>query len=90
MDSMKVEIQQYIVELTKGKKTMGDSFCVTRCISHDNSVTWKISDGDYNITRDGKWIREPLPSARTNEFFAVARFSLDEAFNILDRMENET
>ena len=36
---------------------------------------WRVSDefGDA-MTREGEWLREPLPSERTAEFFACCRF----------------
>lgn len=36
---------------------------------------WRVSDGYSScMTRDGAWEHEPLPSSRTDEFYARCRF----------------
>lgn len=40
---------------------------------------WAIRKGPRVLNRQGEWVHEPLPSSRTDAFFAACRFSLDEA-----------
>lgn len=41
--------------------------------------SWAIVHRRMNYTRDGQWVPEPLPSNRTDDFLARARWKLPEA-----------
>lgn len=47
---------------------------------------WAIRRGaGACLSRDGKWVREPQPSSRTDEWLAEHRFTLEEATILAER-----
>lgn len=46
-----------------------------RMLQRDGSVKWRIARGGWCLARDGGWEHEPLPSSRTDEFFANCRYA---------------
>jgi hypothetical protein len=47
-----------------------------------DSVRWAILQGGACFSKDRKWVREPMPSSRTNDFFEATRFgSAQEALD---------
>lgn len=41
--------------------------------------TWAIRRRGRCLSRDGEWVREPIPSSRDSDFYGHCRFPLDEA-----------
>lgn len=47
---------------------------------------WVIVDTPHLYTRKGEWVHEPLNSNRTEEFLAQTRYTLDEAWEIANKL----
>lgn len=43
---------------------------------------WAVTCSPDCLTSDGKWVVEPRPSSRSDDFLADTRFTLDEAFRL--------
>lgn len=52
-------------------------------------MKWAVSNGSGVYNRLGEWEYEPMPSSRTDEFFARTRYSLEEAWEIAEGLEKK-
>ena len=58
-----------------------------RVAQYNGPDRWAIRRGACCLNHDGNWEYEPLPSSRTDEFFARCRFATaDEALAAWDRL----
>lgn len=50
--------------------------------------SWAVRDGSLCLTKEGKWMHEPIPSNRTKAFLRKARFSSPvEAFQVFQEFQ---
>lgn len=77
-------IQSLEADLEKARErlALASAFTLERgwSIESRGHGKWAVVDGPFVLNRDGEWEHEPLPSSRTEEFLARARFDLEEAF----------
>jgi hypothetical protein len=57
----------------------------------DNKCLWAVMDGGSCLSKEGKWVFEPTPSSRDDEFLALCRFGTpDEAIAVWRGLEHPT
>lgn len=81
---MKIEPQCYQITFPDG-----DVFFIDRMFQTDGSILWRIIEDPtgYCLNKDLKWIFEPSPSNRTDEYLKSTRFKYDEAIETLIRFK---
>ncbi len=68
---------------------LGVDINISRKDQIDGSIKWAVKLNQYCLGKDNEYYHEPLPSARSDEFFAMCRFDTrKEAFEALVKNES--
>lgn len=74
-------------QLTAVKYYAGDGIYIDRVTQMDGAFKWAIHDGLDSVlclNKQGEWIHEPFPSARSDDLRANTRFdSVESAYEFL-------
>ncbi len=60
--------------------SLGERITIQRRRQRDGTKKWSVNDSGCVLNSDGKWECEPSPSNRTDDFIATTRFTLEEAW----------
>lgn len=69
----------------------GEIYFLTRMIQRDKSHLWVITEDPtgYCLDRNLKWVFQPMPSSRTDEFISSTRFKYDEAIETIIKFREQ-
>ena len=90
MDDLEATIADLRKKLDKATTfTMTERYNRPITIEARGKNTWAVCDGGFCLNTDGEFEEEPMPSSRDEEFLARARFSLEEAWALAEKVVKE-